>query len=211
MTDHPSSTGGGTRPGRFGSYGGRFVPEALVAAQAEVGRLRSQVAELSAQHDAAVGQHQAQVAEAAAHHAHLKTSLEAVQSALAEKERGLSSLRDTSGASAVQAAELENQVRDLQGQLARANEESSHRAAAGEAYEAQLTLHQVGLRLGDGVAGLGGDHRLAVGGQPREPRLAGAPAHLHPGLRPHEGPAVGDHRKGSVAEASSDRTSEPEA
>ena len=40
MTDHPSSTGGGTRPGRFGSYGGRYVPEALVAALEQLDEAR---------------------------------------------------------------------------------------------------------------------------------------------------------------------------
>ncbi len=45
MTDHPSSTGGGTRPGRFGSYGGRYVPEALVAAleQLDEARLKANI------------------------------------------------------------------------------------------------------------------------------------------------------------------------
>jgi tryptophan synthase beta chain len=45
MNDHPSSTGGVTRPGRFGSYGGRYVPEALVAAleQLDEARLKANV------------------------------------------------------------------------------------------------------------------------------------------------------------------------
>ena len=45
MNDHPSSTGGGTRPGRFGSYGGRYVPEALVAAleQLDEARLKANI------------------------------------------------------------------------------------------------------------------------------------------------------------------------
>ena len=45
MNDHPSSTGGVTRPGRFGSYGGRYVPEALVAAleQLDEARLKANI------------------------------------------------------------------------------------------------------------------------------------------------------------------------
>ncbi|NMM23699.1 MAG: tryptophan synthase subunit beta [Phycicoccus sp.] len=45
MTDQPSSTGGGARPGRFGSYGGRYVPEALVAAleQLDEARLKANI------------------------------------------------------------------------------------------------------------------------------------------------------------------------
>ena len=45
MNDHPSSTGGGTPPGRFGSYGGRYVPEALVAAleQLDEARLKANI------------------------------------------------------------------------------------------------------------------------------------------------------------------------
>ncbi|MEO8555357.1 MAG: tryptophan synthase subunit beta, partial [Actinomycetota bacterium] len=45
MNEHPSSTGGVTRPGRFGSYGGRYVPEALVAAleQLDEARLKANI------------------------------------------------------------------------------------------------------------------------------------------------------------------------
>ena len=45
MNDHPGLAGGGARPGRFGSYGGRYVPEALVAAleQLDEARLKANV------------------------------------------------------------------------------------------------------------------------------------------------------------------------
>jgi len=45
MNDHPSSTGAVTRTGRFGSYGGRYVPEALVAAldQLDEARLKANI------------------------------------------------------------------------------------------------------------------------------------------------------------------------
>jgi tryptophan synthase beta chain len=45
MSDHSSPPGGGSRPGRFGAYGGRYVPEALVAAleQLDEARLKANI------------------------------------------------------------------------------------------------------------------------------------------------------------------------
>jgi tryptophan synthase beta chain len=45
MNNQPSAAGGGTRAGRFGAYGGRYVPEALVAAleQLDEARLKAKV------------------------------------------------------------------------------------------------------------------------------------------------------------------------